>query len=393
MNAKRAYFLAKDLYRLIPLYFLRNGAALPPIHYMFEVTRACNLRCRMCQYLDFLEQIPVAKQREGELSTDEWLRVIDQVHRFCLITFTGGEAFIRKDFPGILRYASEKCRTHFISNGLLLTQSIIDDLLSISPRRLGGKGLSFIGISIDGPREIHDRIRRTKNGFDKSLDAVRALRAGRTIAGKKCPIIHITSVIQESNVDFLHELPAIVADAGGDILNLTLENQVINQIYDKPHTKPFGTYAVDELACPTLEPDRISRALERTRESARRAGVSLSLPDLPDDQIIKYYQGQVNLTQMACSSAWTTLHVSYDGKIKPSCPLLEIGNVRDSSFSACWNDLRVMQFRKDVNRGLFAHCKGCCFSHYKPRRGVEQSRVRTHQNATHSTPQKEGETA
>src|SRR5690606_14528755 len=130
--------------------------AFPAWHYFFEVTRRCNLRCKMCQYIEWLEGVPVVEQREGELTTEEWLNVIDQTGPFSLITCTGGEVWVRKDFSTILEHACRKRRVHFISNAVMLNEDKARFCVDLAPRRFGSRGLNFIGVSIDGTEETHD---------------------------------------------------------------------------------------------------------------------------------------------------------------------------------------------------------------------------------------------
>ena len=140
LSAARLYEAAQRFYSAVPRRFFASGRAFPAWHYIFEMTRRCNLRCRMCQYLDFLENTPAGAQKDGELTTEEWLRVISQCHRFCLVTFTGGEPLLRKDIGELLESASRRCRTHVITNATLLTEERAAQLAALAPRRTGGLG-------------------------------------------------------------------------------------------------------------------------------------------------------------------------------------------------------------------------------------------------------------
>ena len=150
-SISRLYETAQRLYSEVPYRYFRSGYAFPAWHYYFEVTRRCNLRCRMCQYIDWLENTPAHGQAEGELSTEEWHKVIDQVGRFRFVTFTGGEPFVRKDFMELLEHASRKSRTHFISNTTMMPQDRAEQVVALAPARMGGMGLNFIGTSLEAP--------------------------------------------------------------------------------------------------------------------------------------------------------------------------------------------------------------------------------------------------
>ena len=223
MNISSLYQFLERAYSSVP-YYVGMGRAFPPIHYFLEVTRRCNLRCEMCQYINWLRNTPGAEQSEGELTTEEWMDVIDQTNRFSIITFTGGEPWVRKDFLELLEHASKNRRTHFISNGVMLNEDRASHCVGLSPKRLGGVGLNFVGISLEGPAELHDRIVNMDGAFDKAISGIKAIVEHREKSSKKAPRIHITVVVQKENVDKLPEMVKISADAGADILNFTLEN-------------------------------------------------------------------------------------------------------------------------------------------------------------------------
>ncbi|HNR34701.1 MAG TPA: radical SAM protein [Candidatus Hydrogenedentes bacterium] len=177
------YRAATKAYTMLPYYLARGGHAFPPIHYYFEMTRRCNLRCAMCQYIEWLRKTPVSDQKEGELTTAEWERVIDEVQRLSLITFTGGEPLLREDFPNLLERAGQRARTHFITNGLLLDDDRVERVVSLAPKRVGGLGLNFIGTSLEAHRKSMMRYADCAgrlNGQRKRSGAWRKPAGGRT---------------------------------------------------------------------------------------------------------------------------------------------------------------------------------------------------------------------
>jgi MoaA/NifB/PqqE/SkfB family radical SAM enzyme len=366
LTAAKMYRVTVKAYTLLPYYFARNGYAFPARHYYFEVTRRCNLRCVMCQYIDWLRSTPVSVQREGELTTEEWLRVINQVQRFSLVTFTGGEPFFRDDFVELLEQASARARTHIISNAVLLTEERARRCADLAPRKVGGAGLNFLGVSIDGPPEVHDRIRGMQGAFQRSMEGVRALVEFRKSGGKQCPVIHVTSVVQADNVDCLARMPQIVAEAGCDVLNLTLEARNWDQ--GRPQAAGLSSVASGPIVFPNVDHGRLTRALEETRREARRVGVELRLPDMPDRAIVRYYSGDMDLRAFRCGGAWTNLIVSAQGDAYPSCWFLRIGNVRENTLREIWNGPQARAFRKRTRAGLHPPCVGCCFLIHSPRK-------------------------
>jgi MoaA/NifB/PqqE/SkfB family radical SAM enzyme len=105
-----------------------------PFRYVFVLTNRCNLRCSFC----FQEKGAV----EGSLDTNEWLKVIEQLPDYAHVTLTGGEPFLFKGFREVFEAITEKFTCNIISNGLLLSEDLIEFLLS-------KPNLKVLSISVD----------------------------------------------------------------------------------------------------------------------------------------------------------------------------------------------------------------------------------------------------
>jgi radical SAM protein with 4Fe4S-binding SPASM domain len=151
----------------------RQAGRLPPhlLHYsedkkpvvVWNLIRRCNLFCAHC-YSD-----SHARDYEGELSTDEALAVIDDLSQFGapVILFSGGEPLLRPDLLQLIRHAQSKGIRGVIStNGTLITPALAQELSSL--------GLSYVGVSIDGPERVHDKFRGKLGAFQESLRGIRA---------------------------------------------------------------------------------------------------------------------------------------------------------------------------------------------------------------------------
>lgn len=356
------YESAQRLYSTLPYRYFKNGYSFPAWHYFLEVTRRCNLRCRMCQYIEWLENVPVKQQMEGELSTEEWIRVIDQLHRFSLVTFTGGEPFVRRDFMELLTRASSRMRTHFISNTTMLPEDRAEAVVALSPRRLGGLGLNFVGTSIEAPGDRHDEIRKMKGAFERSMSGIRLLRDCRDKSRKACPMIHVTTVIQKSNVDVLPLIPRVLKEAGVEVMNLVTETRM-HELPNLGEADP-RLYQESEVAYPRIDRQALSEALEQTVSAAQEAGIELRLPRMPKEEILNYYDGVIHLRDFECRNAWNTLFIGRTGDVYP-CWIRRVGNVREHSIRALWNNATMREFRQWCQKGLFAPCPGCCFIDHK----------------------------
>jgi MoaA/NifB/PqqE/SkfB family radical SAM enzyme len=350
------------LYSAIPYRFMRSGHAMPTLHYFFEVTRRCNLRCKMCQYIQWLETTPTKVQADGELSTEEWRHVIDQTTPWSILTFTGGEVFVRKDFMQLFEHACSKRRVHFISNATMLTEERAKRCAELAPKRLGGKGFNFAGTSIDGTREVHDVIRAQRGAFDKSMRGMQALARHRDELGKKCPIIHINTVILKDNLHVLPDMPQVAKDAGAEVLNLLTEMRS-HDIQELGHVDP-GSFGRDDINNPVIPREELDAALRDTLANAQKLGIEVRLPRMPYEDVLQHYEGGYELSKFECRAVWTNLYVGAKGGVYP-CFINKVGNVREHSLKELWNSSQMRAFRRRRRDSGFAVCRGCCELEYK----------------------------
>jgi MoaA/NifB/PqqE/SkfB family radical SAM enzyme len=345
------------LYTDLPYRFSGSGRSFPTWHYFFEITRRCNLRCVMCQYIDWLEETPARVQAEDELTTQEWIDVVNQTGRWSLITFTGGEVFVRKDFMEIFEHACAKRRVHFITNATMLTDDRAKRCVELAPKRLGGRGFSFAGISIDGTQEMHDQIRAQRGAFDRSINGVNALIRFRDAAGKRCPLVHINTVIQEANLECLPELPALCKDVGADVLNLLTEMRS----FDLPELGQVDPSQFDraDLDYPRIDRDRLDAALQATMAEAHKLGIEVRMPRMSYESVIDHYDRGYDLKSMECRAIWTNLYVGAKGGVYP-CFIRKIGNVREHSLKELRNNDIMRAFRQQRRSNAFTVCRGCC---------------------------------
>ncbi len=138
-----------------------------PVKATMELTYGCNLRCVHCYN-------PTHKAK-GELSTQEFYRIIDQLaQEGCfLITFTGGEMFTRRDTFEILTYAKKKgIAIILLTNATLITPERADQIQALQPWR--------VDISIYGATpETYERVTGIPRSFGRFLEGVERLRERR----------------------------------------------------------------------------------------------------------------------------------------------------------------------------------------------------------------------
>ena len=133
---------------------------------IWNLIRRCNLTCKHCYALSADHDYP------DELTTSEVDAVMDDLKAFHVpvLILSGGEPLLR---PDIFEIAARAASLGFYV-GLSTNGTLIDEPMAA---RIAAQGFDYVGISLDGLRETHDRFRRKAGAFDASLAAVRMLRA------------------------------------------------------------------------------------------------------------------------------------------------------------------------------------------------------------------------
>jgi heme d1 biosynthesis radical SAM protein NirJ len=129
---------------------------------IWNLVRRCNLTCRHCYATSADKDFP------GELSTRQVFDVMDDLYAFGVrvLILSGGEPLMRPDIFEISRRA--KAMGFYVglsSNGTLITDENIDAIKDCA--------YDYVGISLDGMRDTHDRFRRRVGAFEEALRGVR----------------------------------------------------------------------------------------------------------------------------------------------------------------------------------------------------------------------------
>ncbi len=141
-----------------------------PVNLIFFVTSRCNLLCTHCFYWEHLNK------PNGELTLDEIEKISRSLPNLLSLSLTGGEPYLRPDLPEIAAAFERNSHVRNIqipSNGLL-----VDKTLSRLEQLLEKTKLARVctGVSLDGPEEIHNRIRQNPRSFQKALETLEGMK-------------------------------------------------------------------------------------------------------------------------------------------------------------------------------------------------------------------------
>jgi len=159
---------------------------------VWELTLACNLRCRHCGSY-------AGDPRADELSTEECYRVADELAALGCekVTLSGGEPTMRPEWAEFGKHLADKGVTvNIISNGWHWTERHLE--------KAKWAGLLNVAFSLDGFEAAHDQVRRL-GSFQKVVDAIDLCVRGGMPTSVITHINRLNAHELRSFRDFLHE--------------------------------------------------------------------------------------------------------------------------------------------------------------------------------------------
>ncbi|MDF1508390.1 TIGR04053 family radical SAM/SPASM domain-containing protein [Robertmurraya sp. DFI.2.37] len=167
-----------------------------PFIAIWEVTRACQLKCVHCR------ADAQTKPHPNELTHEEGIKLIDQIYEMNnpMLVFTGGDCMMREDLFELADYAVKK------GMRVSMTPSATANVTKEKMERAKNVGLSRWGFSLDGPTpEIHDHFRGTPGSFDLTLEKIKYLNE------LNMPL-QINTVISRYNYEHLEQMVELVKE-------------------------------------------------------------------------------------------------------------------------------------------------------------------------------------
>jgi len=304
-------------------------------HAVWEITEACNLRCKHCH---------ATSDQAGadELTTIEGLNFIDslsELKKFQMLVFSGGEPLMRKDLDEVLFRSRKRGLVNVIaSNGTL-----IDLSRAIELKRLGVKG---VAISLDSTDSaIHNDIRRNLKAFELALKGIEACkRAGMVVqinftAMKEnlSTLENVVSLCNEIKADIMLCYQLVGMGRGCDIKYVSaLTSEDNRELVSKLRSLQKDSLAIIEpVACPQYWPHLLGKDKDKTQK------------------LIK------NHPFHGCSAGWGLLYLKPNGDLWP-CPFVPVsgGNIRLNSIADIYGNSEVFVNLKDKNN-LKGKCSDC----------------------------------
>jgi radical SAM protein with 4Fe4S-binding SPASM domain len=287
-----------------------------PFSAQLDLTYRCNEQCIHC-YLDHDDH--------GEMTTAEIKNLLKEMAEagVFILTLSGGEIFLRKDFFEILECA--RALTFCIK---LKTNAVL--IREAQAARLRDLGVESIQVSIYSHRpEVHDAITKVKGSLRRSINAIRFLKS----QGLK---VIMANVLMTGNMQDYHGVRTLAEELGAE-------------------------YTLDPTITPMMDGDRTVLDLNAGESALRELfrdeafvgnADEFCAPPLPPDEN--------SMSSLPCSAGHTACYVSPYGEFYPCVQFpLSCGNVRQQRFIDIWRDSEQLKEVRSIRLRDLSGCSQC----------------------------------
>ena len=309
-----------------------------------SVHSACNCRCVMCD-------IWKANSEKREISSADLSRHVESIRalRVQRVMLTGGEPLLHRNLWALCtQLQALGVRITLVTTGLLIERHAPEIAACIDT----------VVISLDGPRPMHDAIRRVKGGFDRIARGVMALHAQHP-----APRLIARSVVQRANADVIDETIAAAHRMGFDEISF-LAADVSSSAFNRP--EPWPAPRVAEIALDKHELEMLETAIARAIrgycklfENGFVAGGRGSL-----DRIAQYYRalaGDGDFPAVHCNAPWVSAVLEPDDVVRP-CFFQPAYGSAGEGLQETLNSEGAIAFRRQLDVAHNDICRRCVCS-------------------------------
>ncbi|WP_456406852.1 heme d1 biosynthesis radical SAM protein NirJ [Thiolapillus sp.] len=316
---------------------------------IWNLIRRCNLTCKHCYSISADTDFP------NELSTAQVYEVMEDLKQFGVpvLILSGGEPLLRPDIFDIAQRSKDMgFYTALSTNGTLIDESNID--------KIADMGFDYLGISIDGIAETHDKFRRKEGAFDASIKALR-------LCHDKGIKVGLRFTMTQDNAEELPKLLELMDDEQIDkfyFSHLNYAGRGNKNREDDTHLQTTR-WAMDLLFNRAMADAKGGRNTEFVSGNNDADGVYLlhwvekNYPEQAEHIRAKLVQWGGN------SSGVNISNIDNQGRVHPDTMWwhYDLGNVKERPFSEIWQDTSdpIMAGLKQHPRPVGGRCGNCAY--------------------------------
>ncbi len=327
--------LSDDLIEMMPVLVL-------------NVHSRCNCRCLMCD---------IWKRDEGaEITAATLERHRESLRRLRVewVVLTGGEPLMHSDLSSLCEFLRElDVRLTLLTTGLLLSRraaevaTLFDDVI----------------ISLDGPRSVHDSVRRVKGSFDLIQLGVSELR------GRRSDIrVSARTTVQKMNHRSLRATVLAAKELGLEGISF-LAADLTSEAFNRPLLWPIEKLnevglSIEEVGA--LE-DELEALIVEFQADLLNGYIAENAAKLR--KIAQHFRAHLGLGSAMsprCNAPWVSAVVETNGAVRPCFFHQPIGNLQAGTFEEIINGEAARAFRRRLDVATNPVCRNCVCSLYMP---------------------------
>lgn len=315
-----------------------NLRRLPcPYKVTLALTYRCNFRCRSC--------LTWRRPPAGEMTLEEIETFFRRQNYFSWVDLTGGEISLREDLPEVLAaaagYSHRLILLHFPTNGWL-TEEIIRGVRAVRRKA----GLRFVvTVSLDGPPDLHDRLKGMKGSWERAVETYSALRAERGVE------VFLGMTLTREN---LHSRDETISAVRRRVAGFSPADLHFNLAY--------RSFFYDNL---TIDPDPGAAALPLLGRLAAAYGILPGPRSFLERTYLRRARKYIRtgFCPLPCQALSASCFIDPDGKVYP-CTAYDrvLGDLRGVGFDLgrLWSHPDTVALQKDIVNGICPHCWTPC---------------------------------
>jgi Fe-coproporphyrin III synthase len=292
-----------------------------------------------------------------QLEEDDIKKLLDSLRKLSTkeVVMSGGEALMHPNFFRLCEIIkSRKIKITLLSTGLLLKKYASEIIANTNE----------VIVSLDGSKEIHDKIRNIPNAFDKLREGVLELK-------RLNPKFRVTArcVIQKVNYKDFPNIVDAAREIGLDQVSF-LTADVTTDAFNRPDL--WDDQRAGEVKLSRDELPRFKEIIESLIQTHPNDFKSKFIAESPD-KIRRFYHyyaayyGQSKFPEMKCNAPWVSAVIEADGSVRPCFFHQTIGDIRKYSLAEIINSEKSISFRKNLDVTTNSICEKCvCYLNLSP---------------------------
>lgn len=309
---------------------------------VLEPHAGCNCRCVMCD-------IWRADRDRRELGPADLAPHLEGMRRLGVrwVVLSGGEPLLHANLWRLCEMLRGlKVRITLLSSGLLLARDAVEV----------ARWCDEVIVSLDGPRAVHDAIRRVPGAFDRLVEGVAALRA----ADPAFPV-SARCVVQKRNFRHLEETIRCGRELGLDRVSF-LAADTASTAFNR--SDRWAPERVAEVTLDRAEVAAFAEVVERTALACAgelRDGFVAESPDRLR-ALVRHYSaviGDAEPEPRRCNAPWVSAVVEADGAVRPCFFHPPIGSLHEVPLDEVLTSDRAVAFRRGLDVATDPVCRTC----------------------------------